>query len=157
MILSDGEIIEAIKNGEINISPFDEKCLTPNGYDLHIGGIEEDNFMYKWTSDFHWIKPLKSFRVVSLETITCDALHVAFLHLKTRYSRSGIQATFGKIDAGFNGTLSFGLFNGSNLDFQIKKCDKIVQIHFETLGKPAQQLYAQRSGNYQNQKEKVMK
>ena len=157
MTLSDGEIVEAIKNGEINISPFDEYDLTPNGYDLHIGGIELDNFMFSWVSDSHWVGPLKSFRIVSLETVTCNASHVGFLHLKTRYSRRGIQATFGKIDAGFNGTLTFGLFNGNNLDFEIKKGDKIVQIHFEKLGKPAQQLYAQRSGNYQNQKDTVMK
>jgi len=157
MILSDGEIIEAIKNRQINISPFDEECLTPNGYDLYIDGIEVDDVMVSWTDNSYFVKPLSSFRVVSLETVMCDSIHVGILHLKTRYSRRGIQATFGKIDAGFKGTLAFGLFNGNNKDFELIKGDKIVQIHFEKLGRPAQKLYAQRSGNYQNQKEKVMK
>lgn len=157
MILSDREIIESLDSGEISISPFNEDYLTPNGYDLGIGGVEVDNEMIEPKNNVYIIPPLKDFRVVSVETIRCDAMHVAFLNLKTRYSRHGIQGTFGKIDAGFNGTLTFGLFNGSNYNFKLLKGDRIVQIDFRRMLKPAEQIYEERSGNYQHQKDIVMK
>ena len=37
MILSKTEIQARILSGEIEISPYDEKYLNPNGYDLHLG------------------------------------------------------------------------------------------------------------------------
>lgn len=37
MILSKTEIQSRISSGEIEISPYDEKYLNPNGYDLHLG------------------------------------------------------------------------------------------------------------------------
>jgi len=156
-VLSDGEIIDAIDAGKILITPFNVDYLTPNGYDLCIGGIEIDGEMMQPNNAKQYpIPPLKDFRVVSLETIHCDAEHVAFLHLKTRHTRRGIQATFGKIDAGFNGTLTFGMLN-SNHYYDLILGEKIVQIHFERLGQPAQQVYERSSGNYQHQKNTVMK
>ena len=156
MVLSDGELLDAIEKGKITITPFSEDCLTPNGYDLHIGGIEHDDTMITWTDEYQ-VDPKTDFRIVTMETIRCDASHVGFLHLKSRYARRGIQATFGKVDAGFWGTLTLGMFNGSKYSYPLKKGDKIVQIDFRKMNKPAQQLYEQRSGNYQHQKEKVIK
>ena len=37
MILSKTEIQKRILSGEIEITPYDEKYLNPNGYDLHLG------------------------------------------------------------------------------------------------------------------------
>jgi dCTP deaminase (EC 3.5.4.13) len=39
MILCDGDIKEEIERKRIVIEPFDEKSLTPNGYDLTIGDV----------------------------------------------------------------------------------------------------------------------
>lgn len=36
MILSDIDIADAIAGGLIKIEPFDEKCLGPNSYDVHL-------------------------------------------------------------------------------------------------------------------------
>ena len=36
MILSDSAIIEAIKDGSIEVQPFDIKCLGSNSHDLHL-------------------------------------------------------------------------------------------------------------------------
>ncbi|MEW6203495.1 MAG: hypothetical protein AB1546_16085, partial [bacterium] len=37
MILTDKDIKEAVKKGEIKILNFDEKCLEPATYDMRIG------------------------------------------------------------------------------------------------------------------------
>ena len=36
MILSDTKILECVKNGEIVITPFDEKNMDGNSYDVHL-------------------------------------------------------------------------------------------------------------------------
>jgi len=36
MILADGDIRQAIKSGKIVIKPFEEKCVQPSTYDLHL-------------------------------------------------------------------------------------------------------------------------
>ncbi|MGY8641617.1 MAG: dCTP deaminase [Verrucomicrobiales bacterium] len=36
MILSDAEILEAIKDGNIVVDPYDRECLGTNSYDVHL-------------------------------------------------------------------------------------------------------------------------
>jgi deoxycytidine triphosphate deaminase len=36
MVLSDGDILEAMEKGELGIEDFNEAGLTPNGYDLRV-------------------------------------------------------------------------------------------------------------------------
>jgi dCTP deaminase len=75
--------------------------------------------------------------------------------LKTRHTRNGIQATFGKIEAGYHGTLALGLFNGNAEAYEMKEGSLICQICFEQMERPAQKTYAERSGNFQNQKNRI--
>ena len=42
-ILSDEAILSALDVGELEIKPFNEENLTPNGYDLTIEEIEMPN------------------------------------------------------------------------------------------------------------------
>ena len=74
------------------------------------------------------------------------------LWLKSKYARQGIQATFGKIDAGFKGRMTLSLFNSSNKQIEILMNKGIVQIVFERMSKPCIKTYEKRSGNYQNTK-----
>jgi len=39
MILSGKKIKEEVKNGNINIEPFDEKLLNPNSYNYHLNNV----------------------------------------------------------------------------------------------------------------------
>ena len=36
MILSDKDILERVKNGQIKIEPFDRNCVQPSTVDLHL-------------------------------------------------------------------------------------------------------------------------
>jgi len=158
MMLSDGEILEAIKRGHIVIDPFSESQLTPNGYDLSVDKIEVDNKELIANNKGKFFIPTKTdFCVLTRETVRCPLDISAQLWLKSKFARNGIQATFGMVNAGFNGTLTFGMFNGSNKIFEIPKGRIICQIIFIRLGTKTLLSYKRRSGNYKNQKDKIMK
>lgn len=158
MMLSDGEILEAIKKGNILIDPFIENNLTPNGYDLSVDKIEVDNKELITNNREQFFIPAKTdFRVLNKETVRCPLDISAQLWLKSKFSRNGIQATFGMVEASYNGTLTFGMFNSSNKIFEIQKGQTICQIVFIRLGAKALLSYKKRSGNYQNQKDKIIK
>jgi len=155
-MLSDGQIIELLQSGHISITPFSDKNLTPNGYDLCVGGVEIDGVMLPSDKIFQ-IPPLASFRVVSLETITLSNAFTANLRLKQKYARRGIQATLSQIDAEFFGTLTFCCFNGNWKEFELEADAPFCQIVFDELQVPALRGYSLRSGHYKNQKDKVLK
>tara|TARA_R100001163_G_C5068434_1_gene208703 strand:- start:2264 stop:2800 length:537 start_codon:yes stop_codon:yes gene_type:complete len=60
MILTDSEILEAIKEKSIIIEPFDPNCLGPNSYDVHLGDTliiyEDDILDIKKPNKFKYIK-----------------------------------------------------------------------------------------------------
>jgi len=143
MILTDKEIRELVKEKKL-IEPFEEEQLTPNGYDV---SINRDCYSF----------PKQSFVAVTVETITLPNNIVAQIWLKTKYARQGVQATFGMIDAGFKGTLALSLYNTSQLLIPIKKGDTIAQVVFIKLDNPVEKVYSERSGNYQNQGEELIK
>ena len=158
MMLSDWEILKAIRKGTIIIDPFSESQLTPNGYDLSVDKIEVDGKELIINNGGNFLIPAKTdFRVLTRETIRCPLDISAQLWLKSKFARNGIQATFGMVDASFNGTLTLGMFNSSNKFFEIPKGQTICQIIFIRLGTKAILSYKKRSGNYQNQKNKIMK
>jgi dCTP deaminase len=74
------------------------------------------------------------------------------LWIRSSYARKGIMASFGKVDAGFHGTLTISCFNANNEAIEIPIGDRFCQIVFERLGSTPSELYDKKSGNYQNQR-----
>ena len=72
--------------------------------------------------------------------------------LRTSWARKGIICSFGKIDSGFKGNLTLLGLNAGKDNVIIEIGNTFAQIVFETLSTTANELYAERSGNYQNQK-----
>jgi dCTP deaminase len=157
-MLSDGELLELIGSGHIDIKPFSEKNLTPNGYDLSVGGIDIEDAVLKADIYEKFLIPrLSPFRVVSLEYVTLSNGFTANLWLKQRYARRNIQATFSQIDAEFFGTLAFCCFNANNSPITIEKGSPFAQIVFHRLDVPPLKGYAERSGHYKGQKDTLLK
>ena len=143
MILTDKDI-NILVNKIKMIEPFKEEQLTPNGYDV--------------SSNKHiYVLPRQCWVVVTDEKLKIPDNVVAQIWLKTRYARQGIQATFGMIDAGFEGTLALSLYNASQELVHIPKGGTVAQVIFIKLDKPVEKEYSERSGNYQHQKEKLIK
>ena len=151
-VLSDSDIEQALKHNTLSIDPFIPKNLTPNGYDLSI----EEVFIRK--TDQHIkqgvavIPPLTWFAISTKEFVKMGPQITSQLWIRSSYARKGILASFGKVDAGFHGTLTFGCFNASDKEVEIPISDRFCQIVFENLESVPKALYQERSGTYQNQR-----
>jgi len=151
-ILSDKDIQNSIKNNELSIEPFNEKNLTPNGYDLSIDEI------YIKKTDRHIkegkarIPPITWFVISTREFVRMGPQITSQLWIRSSYARKGIMASFGKVDAGFHGTLTISCFNSNDEEIEIPIGDRFCQIVFEHLSSPPSELYDKKSGSYQNQR-----
>lgn len=150
-ILSDKDIVERMKNGQLGISEYSERSQTPNGYDLRISEIAvrgKEGLIKDGTAQ---IPPRTMFYVSTTERVRMPKDVCAQLWLRTTWIRKGIIGAFGKIDAGFEGTLTLGAFNASDDIVQIPIGERFCQMVFETLHSSAEKSYGERSGNYQGQ------
>jgi len=149
-VLSDEAILSALDVGELEIEPFNDKNLTPNGYDLTIEEIEMPNNLAISKKELI-IPPGKRFAVSTKERIACGPNVCAQLWLRTSWARKGIVCSFGKIDSGFDGTLTLLGFNSGDEDVKLTAGETFAQMVFEMMTGGATSLYSERSGNYQNQ------
>jgi dCTP deaminase len=151
-ILSDIDIKRCLQKNELGIEPFVEKNLTPNGYDLSIDEI----FIRK--TDEHIKEGMAKipaqtwFAISTKEFVKMGSKITSQLWIRSSYARKGVMASFGKVDAGFHGTLTISCFNSNDEPLEIPIGDRFCQIVFENMQSAPSELYDKKSGNYQNQK-----
>lgn len=148
-VLPDHEIVARL-GGDLKIAPFSEASLTPNGYDLRIAevSVPGTDIVREGTV---LIPPGAMFFVSTVERVELPPSLCASLWLRTSWIRKGLLAGLGKVDAGFQGTLTFMSVNVSAAPVEVRVGDRFVQIVLETLSSPAHLTYGKRSGNYQGQ------
>jgi len=151
-ILSDEDIVEFIDNSKLGIEPFNPKNLTPNGYDLSIDEIYIRNSEQHIKEGVAVIPPLTWFAISTKEFVKMGPTITSQLWIRSSYARKGVMASFGKVDAGFHGTLTISCFNSNNTELEIPVGDRFCQIVFEKLHSKPSELYDKKSGNYQNQR-----
>ena len=156
-VLSDKEIEKSIQNNELSIEPYTTKNLTPNGYDLSIDEIYVKKTDQHIREGIAKIPPLTWFAISTKEFVKMGPKITSQLWIRTSYARKGILASFGKVDAGFHGTLTISCFNSNHEEIEIPIGDRFCQIVFEQLSTEADVLYNERSGNYQNQRGVTLK
>jgi dCTP deaminase len=136
-VLSDAEIREHLKTGEIKLEPSDlSACLNPAGYDLRC---------FKTVI----LKPKQYELVATLETVELGLNVTAYLHIRSSLAREGVIGSFAVVDPGFRGQLTLNLHNVSEKEITLREGERIVQIVFHKLGSVAKKGY---SGSYQNSK-----
>ena len=135
-VLSDNEILEHLKNGEVKLKPFEPSCLNPAGYDLRI-------------SKRVVLKPKHYELVATLETVELGLDVTAYMHIRSSLAREGVIGSFAVVDPGFRGQLTLNLCNVSEKEITLDKGERIVQIVFHELGSTAKKGY---NGSYQNSK-----
>ncbi|UCH71543.1 MAG: dCTP deaminase [Thermoplasmatales archaeon] len=151
-VLSDKDIKNFIKNKDLSIEPFDEKNLTPNGYDLSIDEIYMRKTEEHIKEGIAKIPPQTWFAISTKEFIKMGSQITSQLWIRSSYARRGVMASFGKVDAGFRGTLTISCFNSNDEELNISIGDRFCQIVFEQLSSAPSELYAKKSGKYQNQR-----
>ena len=151
-ILSDIDILESIKTDDLGIEPFNEKNLTPNGYDLSISEVFIKKTDEHIKEGFATIPPQTWFAISTKEFVKMGPQITSQLWIRSSYARKGIMASFGKVDAGFHGTLTISCFNSNDKPLEIPIGDRFCQIVFENMSSIPSELYDKKSGTYQNQR-----
>lgn len=149
VVLSDRGIRRRVEEGTLGIEPFDAAHLTPNGYDLAVREvlIPPDT---RSTKGVVGLPAGTWFAVSTLEYIRMPGDLVGMLWLRTSHARRGILATFGVVDAGFEGELTFSC--SASRDTTLHVGSRFVQMVFLRMGSVPDLTYASRSGSYQGQR-----
>jgi len=151
-ILSDIDIQNSIESNNLGIEPYNPKNLTPNGYDLSIDEIfikKTDTYIKEGVAK---IPPHTWFAISTKEFVKMGPKISSQLWIRSSYARKGVMASFGKVDAGFHGTLTISCFNSNDEELEIPIGDRFCQIVFEHLSSVPSELYDKKSGNYQDQR-----
>lgn len=151
-ILSDVDIKKFMENNELGINPFNEKNLTPNGYDLSIDEIFIRKSNQHIKEGIAVIPAMTWFAISTKEFVKMGPQITSQLWIRSSYARKGVLASFGKVDAGFHGTLTISCFNSNDDPLEIPIGDRFCQIVFENMESIPSELYDKKSGNYQNQR-----
>ncbi len=151
-VLSDKDIIELMEKKELLIDNFNSENLTPNGYDLTIDEVVIPSLNKRITEGAVTIPSMMWFAISTKEYVKFSEKITAQLWIRTTWARKGILSSFGKIDAGFEGSLTLCAFNSSNKDVEITIGNSFAQMVLERLHSAPEFLYEQRSGSYQKQK-----
>jgi dCTP deaminase len=167
MLLSDRDIKDLIKKGEIIVEPFDENLVQPCSLDIRLGNefriFESHNIPYidpkepdKYSKlikceDYIIIHPGEFVLGRTLEYIKLPNHIAATLEGRSSLGRMGIiiHATAGFVDPGFEGTLTLEISNLSNLPVKLYPGMKIGQLAFYKLSSPCEKPYC---GKYKGQK-----
>lgn len=150
-VLSDADLLAAMDQGRLAIENFDERNLTPNGYDVTVAEVFVPATGSKTTRGSATVWPSTRFAVSTLEVFALGPDLCADIWLRTTWARRGVLGSFGKIDAGFRGTLTLAAFNASHEAIEIPIGERFAQVVFEALTSPVKAGYAARSGHYQDQ------
>lgn len=151
-VLSDHDLLAAMARGDLRIEPFDPAALTPNGVDLRVAEVlvpaSGPDALRTGTAE---VPPLARFLVSTRERVALGPTLAGQLWIRSSWARRGALAAFGKVEAGFEGTLTVGCFNASHEALRVPIGDRFCQLALEALSSPAERGYAQRSGAYQGQ------
>ncbi len=150
-VLSDRDILAGLQSGRIGISDYSEKSLTPNGYDLRIAEISVRGDPEVKRSGTVAVPPRTMFYVSTVERVRMGDDICTQLWLRTSWIRKGIIGAFGKVDAGFEGTLTLGAYNASDEPVELPIGERFCQMVLEELSSPSEKSYEKRSGHYQGQ------
>ena len=151
-VLRDADITDALERGDLEIEPFSEDQLTPNGYDLAIAEVALPDTGQRFVAGTALVPPMTRFLVSTRERVRLGPALVAQLWLRTSWARRGVMASFGRVDAGFDGTLTFAALNTSSNALPVPVGETFAQLVVESLTGEARSLYAERSGHYQDQR-----
>lgn len=146
-MLSDVDIYSYIESKDITIRPFDFDQLQANSYDIKMQGqlLNEigEPIDREIINNAVTIDPKEFLLATSQEYIELSELISATLHTRSSIGRMGIlsHTTAGLIDAGFEGEITFELFNCTDRSVQLPLDVPIAQLTFHRLETPTSAPY----------------
>ena len=151
-ILSDADIVTRMRDSTLKIEGFVEGNLTPNGYDVTIDEVWIPATDDRTKEGVASIPPREWFVIGTREFLEMPPDIVGGIWIRTTWVRKGILSSFGRIDAGFHGNLTFSAYNASAKTVELPIGERFAQVVFEELRSSAVKMYSDRSGNYHKQR-----
>lgn len=151
-VLSDSDIQARLGSGSLKIGAFSERNLTPNGYDVTVEEVWMPSTDTRVREGAARVPPNTWFTVGTAEYLELPPDLVGEIWIRTSWARKGILSSFGRIDAGFHGNLTFSAINISHLEVEVPIGDRFAQVVFEEMLSAPAKTYKERSGNYHGQK-----
>lgn len=151
MQLSDADIRVWVMDGKLSIDPFHEANLTPNGYDLTVAEVYVPSADTRIQKGLATVPAGAHFLVGTEERVALGPRLAADLWIRTTWARQGVLPSFGKIDAGFRGTLTLSALNGSHEALELPVGETFAQMTFHELRTRPTGTYEEISGTYQDQ------
>ncbi|MFH0711954.1 MAG: dCTP deaminase [archaeon] len=152
-VLNDVQIKRKVASGEIKIVPYDEGCVQPASYDLHLDGrfkifksyvteiVDTKNLSRDLMEDVNldgrdfFILHPGNFALGWVKEITgVDKKHIGRLEGKNSLAKLGLVVLPGLLHPGNLFQLTLELFNVSPLPIKLYPGMKIAQIVFEGVG-----------------------
>ena len=163
MILSDGEIKELIRNGQLQISPLEEMQIQPASVDITLGntfsvikdnanGIIEPTKKIEYASfntEKFILLPNQFVLATTREYIKLPNNLTAFVEGRSSWGRLGLFIqNAGWVDPGFEGEITLELYNANRCAIELSTGLRIGQLVFARMAQNAINPY---SGKYQKQ------
>jgi dCTP deaminase len=151
-VWSDADILAAVQSGTFKAEPWHPQDLTPNGLDLRIAHVLIPSVSPEPVSaGTATVPPMARFVIGTEAVLTMPKDAVGSLWLRSSYSRKGVIAAFGKVDAGFRGNLTVGAVNVGHEPLSIPIGDRFCQVVLESLRTMPTTDYGAK-GRYQDQR-----
>lgn len=152
MLLTDKQIREACKAGDISIEPFEDSQVQPATYDLRVGAQGATTTTKKLIDiqreGYLLLKPGDFAIITVFEILHLNPQYAARFGLRSKYARKGLIATTGpQIDPGYRGRLILGLTNLTPRPVPLPYKDDLISVEFHKLEQPCTNPY---SGPYQD-------
>ena len=151
MILSDADIVQEIQDGNLYISPVTDNQFQPASVDLRLGEETHDcrndrTYTFSRGPRFEPQREGYMYLCHSQETIGLPRHIGAKLHGRSSLARKGlaVHITGGWVDPGFLGELVFEVVNLSAKPIEIPIGQRIAQLTFHYLNRPADVSYAEK-------------
>ena len=133
-ILSDTDILAALKNGDLKIEPFAGASLLSAGYDMRCGLAAE-------------IKAKGHSLIHTMERVEICPSLCGQLFIRSSFAREGLLGSFALVDPGFRGQLTLCIANLGENTVAIGEGERVAQLVFHRLASPSSKPYA---GRYQD-------
>jgi dCTP deaminase len=170
MILSDFDLESLLNEGRLGIKPFGKDIIRENGLDLRLSdqvarhneklGADfivdpsnmkslHDEYVIEKGQKNIIVKPLTQVLLSTIESVALPDNLIGFVELRSTWARHGLIMPPTIIDAGFAGTVTLEVFNGSRFPILLRHKVRFAHVIFATTLNKVRKPY---NGTYLNQK-----
>lgn len=161
-MLSDGTIRKRLADGDLAIDNLEnlESQLQPSGIDLRLGA----DYKHPASESVFSVDPKRHpeaalvfephtfYLIHTKESLTLPDDLAGRIEGRNTFSRKGLRFTAGKVEPGWHGVLTIGVYNQSESEIRIPPGERVVQLELTKLDAPAETAYdEQEKAQYQDQ------